>query len=47
VFELCEELLDRVQVGGVFGQEEQLGAGGANSAADGTLKWTPNLGPVD
>jgi len=26
VFELCEDLLDRVQIGRVFGQEQQLGA---------------------
>ena len=35
VLELGEELLDRVQVGGVFRQEEELGAGRADGAAHG------------
>ncbi len=33
--ELCEDLLDRVEVGRVGRQEEELGAGGADGAADG------------
>ena len=35
MFELGERLLDRVQVGGVFGQEEQLRAGAPDGLADG------------
>ena len=34
VFELGEDLLDRVEVGRVGRQEEQLGAGGADRSAD-------------
>ena len=33
VLQLGEDLFDRVQVGGVFGQEEELGAGRANGLA--------------
>ena len=33
--ELGEEVLDRVEIGGVWGQEEELGAGGADGTADG------------
>ena len=36
VVELGEELLDGVQVGGVFGQEEELGAGLPDGAAHGS-----------
>jgi hypothetical protein len=35
VFELGEELLDRVQIGRVFWQVEELGAGGTNGATHG------------
>src|SRR5579863_665830 len=34
VLELGEDLFDRVEVGRVFGKEEQLGPGGADGAAD-------------
>ena len=34
-FELGEDLLDGVEVGAVFGEEEELGAGGTNGAAHG------------
>ncbi len=34
VFELGEDLFDRVQVGRVFGQEEELGAGRADGAGE-------------
>ena len=33
VLELGEDLLDRVQIGRVFRQEEELGAGGADGVA--------------
>lgn len=35
MLELGEDLLDWVQVGGIFGQEEKLGPGGPNRLADG------------
>ena len=35
VFDLGDDLLDRVQVRRVFRQEEELGAGGANELAHG------------
>jgi hypothetical protein len=35
VFELGEELLDRIEVGAVGRQEEEVGAGGADGAASG------------
>ena len=35
VFELGEDLLDRIEVWGVFWQEEEFGAGGTDGAADG------------
>ena len=35
MLELGEELFDRIEVGRVFGQEEQLGAGPADGAAHG------------
>jgi len=34
-FELGEDLLDWVEIGRIAGQEEQLGAGGTDQAADG------------
>jgi hypothetical protein len=34
-FELGEDLLDRVEVGAVFWEEEEVGAGGADGAPDG------------
>ena len=43
VLELGEELLDRVQVGGVFRQEEEPGAGGADGAPDGAPLCEPRL----
>ena len=43
VLELGEDLLDGVQVGRVFGQEEQLGAGRADGPTHGPPLWLPRL----
>ena len=42
-FELGEDLLDRIEVGTVGRQEEELGAGGADGAAHGWPLWLPRL----
>ena len=44
VLELGKDLLDGVQVGRVFRQEEELGSGGADELARTTLPlWLPRL----
>ena len=34
VFELCEDLLDRIEIGAVWRQEQELGANAADRLAD-------------
>lgn len=41
--ELCEDLLDRIEVGAVGGQEEQLCAGGSDDAANGLSLVTTEI----
>src|SRR6516165_6899558 len=43
VFELGKDLLDRVEVGRVFRQEQQFGAGRADEPAHGFALWLPRL----
>src|SRR5215218_447025 len=42
-FELGEDLLDRVEIGRIAGQEEQLGAGGADQMADSLALMTAEI----
>ena len=43
MLQLGEHLFDRVEIGGVFGQEEQLGAGGADRLAYGLAFVTAEI----
>ncbi len=47
MLELGEDLLDWVQVGGIFGQEEKLGAGRPDRLADGAAFVAAEIDGVD